>query len=662
MAATKSLGRLVIDLLLRTAGFEQGATKASKQMEGLRRQGDDLAKSLTHLAAQWLSFGAVVASVAKGMRLGEELAETSEQLGITTEALSAMRHAARLTGVESAQLETSLTKMSRGIAEAATGSGAAADALEKLGLSAAELNRLSPDEQFRRIAAELDKISLAGDRSAIAFDIFGRNQGILRTLNLGAEGLAKAAEEAERFGLAITGIEAKQIDEAGDAIDRMKSASEGLSLTLASNFAPAIEAAANNLTDLLVGIRNFIDATSFLDEMAFGFETPIETLSKSEIGPRIELISDQLRIWNAELEKLKEGGRAVDLFGTATAHAEEKVASLTARLAALEGRRTQLESDTGPVSRRDPADALRSLQETDRELTRILEKQFDAANQQQKGIDAALEGIFTREQAEIAAALEREKLREQELQSVVDFFKTREQIEIEAFARRAEIIRKSTEEGSIEQEALLDANARARADRIVELEEETQARINQAVLDGSATRAQIEKASGNLRARAVFAQLDMMTQGIATHSKAAFAINKAAAIAGAILKAKESVVDAYEFGTKYGGPALGAVMAAIAAAATAAQVNAIRSTSFGSGSTPSAVGTTPTLNGQPIPDRGPGTDTARPASPPIIEIVVHGSILTDDALKSKLSELFDSDNVMIGSNTRQSAVIRSGNQ
>jgi hypothetical protein len=103
-------------------------------------------------------------------------------------------------------------------------------------------------------------------------------------------------------------------------------------------------------------------------------------------------------------------------------------------------------------------------------------------------------------------------------------------------------------------------------------------------------------------------------------------------------------------------------MAAIAAAATAAQVNAIRSTSFGSGSTPSAVGTTPTLNGQPIPDRGPGTDTARPASPPIIEIVVHGSILTDDALKSKLSELFDSDNVMIGSNTRQSAVIRSGNQ
>lgn len=69
------------------------------------------------------------------------------------------------------------------------------------------------------------------------------------------------------------------------------------------------------------------------------------------------------------------------------------------------------------------------------------------------------------------------------------------------------------------------------------------------------------------------------------HNRAFFELSKAAAIAQALIKARQSVVDAYQFGTSLGGPALGAVFAGVAAAAQAANVAAIASTSFsGSGS------------------------------------------------------------------------------
>jgi tape measure domain-containing protein len=67
----------------------------------------------------------------------------------------------------------------------------------------------------------------------------------------------------------------------------------------------------------------------------------------------------------------------------------------------------------------------------------------------------------------------------------------------------------------------------------------------------------------------------------AQHNKTFFLLEKAAAIASALLKARESIVDAYAFGTKIGGPVLGAAFAGVAAAAQVANIAAIASTSFG---------------------------------------------------------------------------------
>lgn len=68
-----------------------------------------------------------------------------------------------------------------------------------------------------------------------------------------------------------------------------------------------------------------------------------------------------------------------------------------------------------------------------------------------------------------------------------------------------------------------------------------------------------------------------------TESRKLFEIGKAAAIANSIVSGIEAAVDSFKFGAKIGGPYVGAAFAAVSAAATLAQIQQIRSTSFGGG-------------------------------------------------------------------------------
>jgi hypothetical protein len=83
-----------------------------------------------------------------------------------------------------------------------------------------------------------------------------------------------------------------------------------------------------------------------------------------------------------------------------------------------------------------------------------------------------------------------------------------------------------------------------------------------------------------------------MTAGVTAQSRFLFEVNKIATIANIAIKTPSAIASAYEFGAKFGGPPLGAVMAGLAAASMAAQAAAAASTNFGGGSAPSISGTT----------------------------------------------------------------------
>ena len=151
-----------------------------------------------------------------------------------------------------------------------------------------------------------------------------------------------------------------------------------------------------------------------------------------------------------------------------------------------------------------------------------------------------------------------------------------------ATEREAELLRYKQKLADFEEYkkafGLIDEDAEAKAKRLT-IEKEHQDKITAIEQE-----AQAKKTANMRQGFGILAGL------MTTNSRKLFEIGKAAAIANALISAKESVVDAYKFGSRTGGPILGAVFAAAAAAAQAANISSIASQQFGGGGTVTSSG------------------------------------------------------------------------
>lgn len=88
----------------------------------------------------------------------------------------------------------------------------------------------------------------------------------------------------------------------------------------------------------------------------------------------------------------------------------------------------------------------------------------------------------------------------------------------------------------------------------------------------------------------VIDNVEKLTDALGLQGKEAFEVQKALGIARAVVSGAESITHSFNAGTAIGGPPLGFAFAGIAAAATAAQIGALMSTSYQSKSVPGAAG------------------------------------------------------------------------
>ena len=79
----------------------------------------------------------------------------ADRIGLTTKQLGGFELAAALAGEKISTVQKTLEKMEKNLGEAEQGIGTARYALEALNLSVDELNRLSPDERFKRLSDEV---------------------------------------------------------------------------------------------------------------------------------------------------------------------------------------------------------------------------------------------------------------------------------------------------------------------------------------------------------------------------------------------------------------------------------------------------------------------------------------------------------------------------
>jgi len=154
----------------------------SKLVRGLKRASAELkafGESVRNMGLKLVGLGsAVVAPLVASSKvfanMGDQLAKMSARTGFSVETLSELGFAAQLSGADMETLEMGVRKMQRTLVNAATGSASAQEALAILGLTIADLNKLSPEQQFKLIADRLAKIENPTLKAAMAMEILGR--------------------------------------------------------------------------------------------------------------------------------------------------------------------------------------------------------------------------------------------------------------------------------------------------------------------------------------------------------------------------------------------------------------------------------------------------------------------------------------------------------
>ena len=141
--------------------------------------------------------------------------------------------------------------MTRRIGEAAQGSGEAAPALRELGVSAAELARMTPDQQLYVLADAFASVESQSERVRLAFKLFdSEGVAMVNMLAGGAAGLRSMTDEAEALGVTLSRVDAAKVEMANDAMFRVDQTSKAFKQHLTTELAPVIAGLAEEFTEV----------------------------------------------------------------------------------------------------------------------------------------------------------------------------------------------------------------------------------------------------------------------------------------------------------------------------------------------------------------------------------------------------------------------------
>lgn len=215
-------------------------------IESTKAMLESTAANIASIGAGMAGAGATIlapltAAVFQFAGAGAAIDDMSQRTGASAEALSQLAYAAGQSGTDIGTVEKSIRKLGKTVTEAADGSQGAADALSAIGLSAAELSTMTPEQQLQAVADGLSKIPDPGEKAARAMDVLGKSGAdMLPLMNGGAEGIRELMNEADALGLTLSGDQAASAAAFDDMWDKLKNTFGAVSMQIGAALAPAI--------------------------------------------------------------------------------------------------------------------------------------------------------------------------------------------------------------------------------------------------------------------------------------------------------------------------------------------------------------------------------------------------------------------------------------
>ncbi len=250
-------GRAFVELFADDSKLVRGLKRASAKLKAFGESVRNMGLKLAGLGAAIAT--PLLASTKVFAKMGDDLAKMSARTGFTVETLSELGFAADLSGASMEVLENGIRKMQRTLVDAATGMASAQDALAMLGLTVADLDQLSPEQQFKLIADRLARIEDPTIKAAAAMELFGRSgTQLLRMLAGGAAGIEQLQEQARKLGLTISTEDAKAAERFSDTLSILwKVLKQGV-FTVGSALVPVLSQLVQWVTKVAVSAGEWI--------------------------------------------------------------------------------------------------------------------------------------------------------------------------------------------------------------------------------------------------------------------------------------------------------------------------------------------------------------------------------------------------------------------
>lgn len=601
----QTVGDIAVRVGADTSGLTKGLADADKSLKGFSVSAQATGTAIGMLAAEAVkAAAAIVGSFAKsGFLAVDALDEMAEKSGTSAKSLQSLQLALGEAGVNSDQTQMAIKKLNVAIGEAQSGNQKTTDTFNKLGLSVQELSGMNAEQRFAAIADAVEGYGNAADRAAVSSELFGAKIGpdLASAFAQGGDAIRQASDDIEAMGLAMSDIDAAQVANAMDAFGRAQGVIDGVANKLAVELAPVLQAVSEAFLDAgkegggfggavsaavsgaikVVGFfANAVDGVKRIgvavsDSLIYGFAMVEETFAKVALGivkaldmiPGIDLTKNisaleakvassqgVMKEAAANMRSQFEKPLAGDVFQDYVAKA--KIASEEAAAATIAARQSAAAGDIAAPAEESPEVAKKRAEAE--KLAKI---------EEEKRIAAAEAAALAREEA-IAA-------NEAGLMDLENSLLTEKEMLAKQLDEKRNQVLAYNELGIGDKAAnmaLIEGLEQQHADKVNAID--AKAAEDKKRLDALASAqkvADIQKMFSNL------------TTLMNTGSRKMFEIGKVAAIANALISARESIVSSYAAGAKIGGPVLGAAFGAAAGLAQFANIQAIRSQSFGGG-------------------------------------------------------------------------------
>jgi len=290
MANTQGIraGKAYVEIGTDNKALTKGLRAAQKQLETFGKGVRQIGQGLVAASAGIITPALLATQTFSEM--GDAVAKMAKRTGVSVEALSELGFAAGLSGSSVEDLEKGLKKMARTVQDAAGGMATAKDALAGVGLTAEQLQKQSPEEQFKTLAQAFSQITDASKRAALAQEIFGRaGTQLIPLMDEGAAGIEAMQEQARALGLTISTETAADAELLNDTLDILKRSLKQVVFQIGAALSDTVVGAANAVTRFVTGAIAWVKSNKQVIVTVFQVAAAVGAVGAGLIGLGVTL-------------------------------------------------------------------------------------------------------------------------------------------------------------------------------------------------------------------------------------------------------------------------------------------------------------------------------------------------------------------------------------